>query len=75
MHFAPWANISIRTRSPDGPQISFSSISRDMRDICSSVSSRASTMTSAHCEKNFTASVFDTLLWVDICTSMPTRRA
>ncbi len=23
MHIAPWANISIRTRSPDGPQMSF----------------------------------------------------
>ena len=75
MHSAPWANISMRTGSPEGPQICCSSIARAMRPIWSSDSSRASTTTSAHCEKNFTASEFEMLLWVEMWTSTPMRRA
>jgi len=75
MHSAPWANISMRTGSPEGPHICCSSIARAMRPIWSSDSSRASTTTSAHCEKNFTASLFVRLHCVEICTSIPMRRA
>ena len=63
MHNAPWANISISTSSPRGPRMSFSTIWRCICATCSSVSSRASTTVSAHCEKNFTVSGFVTLLW------------
>ena len=70
-----WRNISIPTSSPRGPRMSFSTIWRCICATCSSVSSRASTTVSAHCEKNFTVSEFEMLLWVEICTSTPMRRA
>ena len=79
VHISTQSNISNITAveffSPAGPQMLRSLICSEIAAICSNESSRANTTTSAHCEKNSTAVMFEMLLCVEICTSIPTSRA